>query len=156
MSCSRVLSLLSHSQHQNWVFLLVLEIQQKLRMQMIVYSLPKILGGILIYLSTSTVKNWWSLGISNCLTLLCMMKVRVWHWDTEWVTLIRFWLHSLFSQRWFCCNWDKSYHQSVVKFCLQSHRYDELLMIDLLVKNEKSTWQLVATLVNYCIVLCKV
>jgi hypothetical protein len=74
-----MLCLLSISQHHDWVFLLLPEMWQKLRMQILHEGLPRFWTDcrILIYIHC---RKWMqSLGSHGSSSLLFVMKVKVWH-----------------------------------------------------------------------------
>jgi hypothetical protein len=52
--------LLSATQHHDLVFLSLPDIQQKLRTQVWYCGLPEVLGRFVMYLSTLTIRSWWS------------------------------------------------------------------------------------------------
>jgi hypothetical protein len=75
-------------------------------------------GWIIMYLSTPTIKSWWSqlwvMAVCHCYSL--------WRWqsNTLWVTLVRLWLHSFLScEFWFCWKYQNScLGSAIVEFSL--------------------------------------
>lgn len=93
---------LSPSQHCDWVFPLLMEIQQ--RLPDVLWFLPESLGRL--HLSKPTVRSWWS---QRAVMAVCHFYSWQRQWfDTLWVTLIRSWLHSFLSfYFWFCWHCQK-------------------------------------------------
>jgi hypothetical protein len=84
---------LSASQHHIWVFWLLLEMQEKLRTQILYNGMPKILGGFIHTDLTHCLRSW----LSHWVVMATCHCYSWWRWwsDTLWVSLIRLWLHSL-------------------------------------------------------------
>jgi hypothetical protein len=74
-----MLCLLSISQHHDWVFLLLLEMWQKLRMQILHDGLPRFWADYHILIYTHCWEWMQSLGSHGSSSLLFVMKVKVWH-----------------------------------------------------------------------------
>jgi hypothetical protein len=112
------------SWYHDQVFLLLLEMQRKLRTGFFCLSDSLSFWVIVIYISTATVRSlrshWVVMLHSHCYSWW-----RWWSDSIEWHSW-RLWPHSfLFCLFWFWWNWHNSYCQSaaVVEFSLQSPRY---------------------------------
>jgi hypothetical protein len=86
------LCLLSACQRHGWVILLVLEMQQKLRTQILYNILPELWADYYL-LITPTVRSWGSQWVVIAAGH-CYWQWRWWS-DTLWATLTRWWPHAV-------------------------------------------------------------
>jgi hypothetical protein len=84
------LHLLSATQYHDWVFPLLPEMWQNLRRQMFVQCFTWNFRQIIMFLSTPSVRSWWSQWEVMAACCCCSWR-RCWS-NILWVTLIRLWL----------------------------------------------------------------
>jgi hypothetical protein len=139
---------LSSSQYHDWVFSVLLEMWQKLRMQILLNGLVRFCVDYYICLSTLTIESWWTQWIVMT-GHHCYLWWRWWS-DTLWLTLIRWCLYSL-----------SCFIQVIVEISLQFHQFIILSTSSiqplefLLFEKLRTTWVLLLLLTSYSVWTCE-